>query len=186
MAAQKKGKGSRARSAATARGESAAGVAHQIWLAGLGALARAQSEGPKMFESLAAEGAVIQERGRRATEAAVKGAVTGVRTAVDARVDAVRGRASDAIENIEKVFQARVQKALQQVGVPTTHEIDNLSRKVTELTRSVQALTRGGRSAGRPARAKTQAARQGARRQRAQGARRQRASQSGAQQSAAV
>jgi hypothetical protein len=77
---------------------------------------------------------------------------------VDTRVDAARGRASDAIENLEKVFQARVQKALQQVGVPTSHEIEDLSRKVHELTRSVQQLTRSGRttrakaSAGRRAR----------------------------------
>jgi poly(hydroxyalkanoate) granule-associated protein len=141
MAGQKKGKRASSRTAKTA--VAATNVAHQIWLAGLGALARAQAEGPKLFESLAVEGAVIQDRGRKATESAVKGAVTGVRGAIDSSAEAVRGRASEALESIEKIFQTRVQKALQQIGVPTTHEIQNLSRKVNELTRSVQDLTRG-------------------------------------------
>jgi poly(hydroxyalkanoate) granule-associated protein len=154
MAVQKKGKRARRASVDT----SAAGVAHQIWLAGLGALARAQSEGPKLFESLAAEGAVIQERGRAAAQAAVKGAVTNVREAVDTRVEMVRGRAGEAIDSVEKLIQTRVQKTLQQIGVPTTHEIQSLSRKVNELNRSVQELTRSSRSRARASSARTRTA----------------------------
>ena len=151
MAVQKKGK--RARRAATETG--AAGVAHQIWLAGLGALARAQTEGPKLFEALAAEGAVIQERGRAAAQAAVKGAVTNVREAVDVRVEAVRGKANEAIDSVEKLIQTRVQKTLQQIGVPTTHEIQSLSRRVNELNRSVQQLTRSSKGRARITTART-------------------------------
>ncbi|HEX2492959.1 MAG TPA: phasin family protein, partial [Steroidobacter sp.] len=149
MAGQKKGKRSSAKRAT--RG-SAANVAQQIWLAGLGALARAQSEGPKLFEGLVIEGAAIQERGRKATEKAVRGAVADVRDAVDTRVEAVRSKATEALDSIEQIFQTRVQKALQQIGVPTAHEIQHLSRKVNELTRSVQGLTRGGRSRATSAR----------------------------------
>jgi poly(hydroxyalkanoate) granule-associated protein len=147
MAVQKKGK--RAKRARVDAG--AANIAHQIWLAGLGALARAQAEGPKLFESLAAEGAVIHERGRAAAQAAMSGAVTNVREAVDARVTAVRGKASDAIDSVEKLIQVRVQKTLQQIGVPTTHEIQGLSRKVNELNRSVQELTRSRKARPRAA-----------------------------------
>lgn len=151
MAGQKKGK--RAKRATTET--TAATVAHQIWLAGLGALARAQADGPKLFETLAEEGAAIHERGRAAAQAAMKGAVANVREAVDTRVEAVRGKASDAIDNMEKLIQARVQKTLQQIGVPTTHEIQSLSRKVNELNRSVQELTRSSKARARsaPARA---------------------------------
>jgi poly(hydroxyalkanoate) granule-associated protein len=142
MAGQKKGKRAR-----TARTRAAAGnIAQQIWLAGLGALARAQAEGPKVFESLVVEGAAIQERGSKATERAVKGVVANVRGAIDTRAEAVRGRATEALDNIERMFQTRVHKALQQIGVPTTNEIQHLSRKVTELTKSVQALTRSGKT----------------------------------------
>ena len=116
-------------------------VGHKVWLAGLGALARAQSEGPKVFESLVKEGSAVHERARDSTEEAVKNAYESVREAVDARVEAAREKASDTMENIEKIFQSRVQKALRQLGVPTAQEIRALSRKVDELTRSVQALT---------------------------------------------
>jgi poly(hydroxyalkanoate) granule-associated protein len=154
MAVQRKGKRARrARIDATA-----AGVAHQIWLAGLGALARAQAEGPKLFESLAAEGAVIQERGRAAAQAAVKGAVTNVREAVDTRVETVRGRANEAIDAVEKLIQTRVQRTLQQIGVPSAHEIHTLSRKVNELNRSVQVLTRSSRIRARTPSSRSRAA----------------------------
>jgi poly(hydroxyalkanoate) granule-associated protein len=117
-------------------------VGHQIWLAGLGALARAQSEGPKLFESLVEEGSAVHEHRREATQRAVKEAWEGVRGAIDTRTESVRGKASETWDNLEKIFQSRVQKALQQLGVPTTQEIHSLSRKVNELTRSVQELTR--------------------------------------------
>jgi poly(hydroxyalkanoate) granule-associated protein len=118
-------------------------VGHQIWLAGLGALARAQSEGPKLFEELAEEGSVVQERQRESAQRMMK----EVRGAIDTRTEAVRGKASDTLESLEKLFQARVQKALQQLGMPTTQEIQALSRKVNELNRSIQDLTRANMSA---------------------------------------
>ena len=36
--------------------------AHQIWLAGLGAFAKAQAEGTKLFDSLVKEGEAVQAR----------------------------------------------------------------------------------------------------------------------------
>ena len=99
-------------------------VGHHIWLAGLGALARAQREGPKLFESLVEEGGSLEER-QRATRAAE-----------------VRSKAGETIDNLEAIFQSRVQKALQQLGMPTSKEINALSRKVNELNQSVHALTR--------------------------------------------
>jgi poly(hydroxyalkanoate) granule-associated protein len=76
----------------------------------------------------------------------VKGVVANVRGAIDTRAEAVRGRATEALDNIERIFQTRVHKALQQIGVPTTNEIQHLSRKVNELTKSVQELTRSGKA----------------------------------------
>lgn len=152
MAVQKKGK--RAKRAAETH---VANIAQQIWLAGLGALARAQAEGPKLFEALAEEGAAIQERGRAAAEAAMKGAVANVRDAVDSRVGTMRGKASEAIDNMEKLIQHRVQKTLQQVGLPSAQEIQSLSRRVNELNRSVQDLTRSGKPRARSTSARTRA-----------------------------
>ena len=50
--------------------------AQQIWLAGLGAFAKAQEEGNKVFEALVKEGKDIQKRTRASAEEKL-GAVTG-------------------------------------------------------------------------------------------------------------
>lgn len=120
---------------------------HQIWLAGLGALARAQKEGPKLFESLVKEGSAVHERRRESTQRFVKETWEGLRENLETRAEAVRDKASETFEDLEEIFQARVKKALQQLGMPTSEEIQTLSRKVNELNRSVQTLTRSdGRS----------------------------------------
>ena len=116
--------------------------AHQIWLAGLGALSRAQKEGPKLFESLVDEGERVQSLTREAAEGAVSNALQNFRGAIDERVEGVRDRANETWDNIEKIFQSRVHKALRQLGVPTADDIGSLSRKVSELTKSVDALSR--------------------------------------------
>jgi poly(hydroxyalkanoate) granule-associated protein len=151
MAARKKGKGRRASASGKARGAMASAVdaGHHIWLAGLGALARTQHEGPKLFESLVEEGRELEARQRAKAEHVVKGAWKGVRHTVEARAAKMRGKADETLENIESIFQTRVQRALQQLGMPTSHEIAALSRKVNELNRSVQALTRSRSRASR-------------------------------------
>lgn len=154
MAVRKKGK----RAPAKARGAvtNVIGMGHQVWLAGLGALARAQKEGPKLFESLVEEGTAIEQRQRTNVRNLAQGAWQDLRESLDERTAAARGKANEALDNLEQIFQTRVQKALQQLGMPTSHEIGALSRKVNELNRSVQALTRGrsgpaSRKAGPPA-----------------------------------
>jgi poly(hydroxyalkanoate) granule-associated protein len=142
MAARKKGKGKSTskRASAAAKGPmaNAIEVGHQIWLAGLGALVRAQREGPKLFESLVEEGGSVEENQRANAQRLVK----GLRKTVDARAAEIRGKAGETLENLEAIFQSRVQKALQQLGMPTSKEINALSRKVNELNQSVHALTR--------------------------------------------
>ena len=157
MAARKKGKGKGASAKTTRPMANAIEAGHQIWLAGLGALARAQREGPKLFESLVEEGGSLEERQRANATRLVKGAWEGLRETVDARAAEVRGKAGETLENLEAIFQSRVQKALQQLGMPTSKEINALSRKVNELNHSVHALTRS-RSGGRTSKPAAQAA----------------------------
>jgi poly(hydroxyalkanoate) granule-associated protein len=118
-----------------------------VWLAGLGALARAQREGPKLFESLVEEGGAIEQRQRANVRHLAQGALQELREKIDTGTAAARGKANETLENLEQVFQTRVQKALQQLGMPTSQEIGALSRKVNELNRSVKALTNS-KSAG--------------------------------------
>lgn len=122
--------------------------AQHIWLAGLGALSRAQHEGPKLFKALVAEGGKVQDRTSKTVERAIKSALENVQSAVGDRVSDARDRAQDTWDNVEKIFQSRVQKAIHQLGVPSSHEIKALTHKVEELTKSVEKL--GAMKAGRP------------------------------------
>lgn len=100
--------------------------AHQIWLAGLGAFAKAQEEGNKVFEALVKEGEAIQARTRKVAE--------------DKVVD-LTAKATGTWDRLEKVFEDRVARALHSLGVPTKQDVQALSRRVAELTDAVQRLT---------------------------------------------
>jgi poly(hydroxyalkanoate) granule-associated protein len=93
--------------------------ANQIWLAGLGAFAKAQQEGADMFEALVAEGEKVQER---------------TKTAADERVTQVREKATETWDKLEKVFEERVGRALHVLNVPIRKDVDVLSKRVHELT----------------------------------------------------
>jgi poly(hydroxyalkanoate) granule-associated protein len=151
-----KAKGKRASAATKRPMANVIEVGHQVWLAGLGALARAQREGPKLFETLVEEGGSFQEHQRANAQRLVKSAWDGLRETVDTRTAEVRSKAGEAMDNLEGIFQSRVQKALQQLGMPTSKEINALSRKVDELNHSVNALTRN-RSGGRTGKTAAQA-----------------------------
>ena len=100
--------------------------AQQIWLAGLGAFAKAQEEGGKVFEALVKEGETIQARTRKLT---------------DEKIAVVAGKAAGTWDRLEQVFEDRVARALGSLGVPSKKDIDKLSKRVVELTAVVQGLT---------------------------------------------
>ena len=99
--------------------------ANQIWLAGLGAFAKAQAEGQKVFDALVAEGQRVQEE---------------TKTAADERIAEIKSRGAGAWDKLEKVFEDRVARALHSLNVPTRKDIDTLSRRVAELTEATNKL----------------------------------------------
>jgi len=115
-------------------------MVHQVWLAGLGAASRAQHGAPKVFEELVTEGARVHEDTRDAAEKALRGAFGEVQSALNSRVNKVRGEATDAFENLEKIFRTRVHRALTQLGVPSADEVGVLSKRVEALNASIGKL----------------------------------------------
>ena len=113
---------------------------HHIWLAGLGALSRAQREGPKVFQTLVAEGTKVQNRTGKAAQQTIKNAMESLQSAVGDRVTEVSAKAQETWDNLEKIFQQRVQKAIHQLGIPSAREIKTLTSKVEELSRMVENL----------------------------------------------
>ena len=123
--------------------------AQQIWMAGIGAFNRAQGEGSKLFEALVREGMSIEHSTRRMAN----GRVDAVRDAVEDRVGVVRERAVDTWDRLEKVFEDRVQRALNRLGVPAREDLAELNGRVEELNAQLRRLS-GGRTAAAKAPAK--------------------------------
>ncbi len=113
--------------------------AQQIWLAGLGAFVKAQSEGGKLFESLVKEGAALDAKTRKFTDAKV----AETRGTVEATLGQVRERSQETWDKLEKVFEDRVSRALGRLGVPGRDEIRSLSSKVDELSRELRKHNTG-------------------------------------------
>ena len=91
------------------------------------------------------QGNELQARGVKLAAAKAKvarAAVTEVREAVTARADAARVRTLDAVSQLEKVFENRVQNAISKLGVPTARDVRALSRQVAQLQQSVDQLRR--------------------------------------------
>ncbi|HEY6984967.1 MAG TPA: phasin family protein [Rhodanobacteraceae bacterium] len=114
--------------------------AQQIWLAGLGAFVKAQQEGGKLFESLVKEGAALDAKTRKFTDARVSAA----RGNVEATLGQVRERSQETWDKLEKVFEDRVSRALGRLGVPGRDEIRTLTSRVEELSREVRKLNGSG------------------------------------------
>jgi poly(hydroxyalkanoate) granule-associated protein len=116
--------------------------AQQIWLAGLGAFAKAQEEGGKVFEALVKEGTAIQRKTQAAAEEKISEATNRMATmATD-----ISAKASGQWGKLEDIFEERVAKALNKLGVPSSKDIDVLVARIDELNRNVAKL--GAKGAG--------------------------------------
>jgi len=113
--------------------------AQQIWLAGLGAFAKAQEQGGHLFETLLQEGSSLEQKTRKLAT----GKVDGVRDAVETGVTQVRERTQETWDRLEQVFENRVSRALSKLGVPGRKDLDELLKRVDELNREVRKLNGG-------------------------------------------
>jgi poly(hydroxyalkanoate) granule-associated protein len=132
--------------------------AQSIWLAGLGAFSKAQAEGTKVFDTLVKQGKTLESRTRKLATSKV--------TEVTSNVGKAANRATATWDKLEQVFEDRVARALQRLGVPTNKDIQALSKRVEQLTESVQRLS-GGTPAARKPTVKRAAARKRSPRKRA-------------------
>jgi poly(hydroxyalkanoate) granule-associated protein len=107
--------------------------AQQIWLAGLGAFAKAQEEGGKLFESLVKDGAALDAKTRKFTEAKVGEARSGV----ESTLGQVRERSQETWDKLEKVFEDRVSRSLGRLGIPGKDELAALHKRVDDLAREL-------------------------------------------------
>jgi len=113
--------------------------AQHIWLAGMGAFAKAQEEGGKVFEALVKEGLSLQKKTQGIAEEKL-GEVTGKMTAMAGTVGAKAGQNWD---KLEALFEQRTAKALGKLGVPTAKDVQALAQRVDALAAAVAKLSKG-------------------------------------------
>jgi poly(hydroxyalkanoate) granule-associated protein len=123
--------------------------AQQIWLAGMGAFSKAQAEGGKVFEALIKEGTHLQKKTQGLAEERIS-AVTGKMTAM---ADGMSNKAGAQWDKLESIFEERVAKALNKMGVPSRKDIDALIKRIDSLSAQV-----GAKAAAKPAAARKTAA----------------------------
>ena len=122
--------------------------AQQIWLAGLGAFSKAQEEGGKAFDSLVKEGLSIQ----RKTQAVAEERISEATNRVSNMATDISSKAAGQWDKLENIFEDRVAKALNKLGVPSARDIESLMERIDTLSQAVHRL--GGKV---PAKAATKA-----------------------------
>ncbi|MDI1236082.1 MAG: phasin family protein [Polaromonas sp.] len=115
--------------------------AQQIWLAGLGAFSKAQEEGGKVFETLVKEGLSIQ----RKTQAVAEEKISTATNKMASMATDITSKAGTQWDKLENIFEERVAKALNKLGVPSAKDVDALIARIDELNKNVQQM--GARSA---------------------------------------
>jgi len=120
--------------------------AQQIWLAGLAAFTKAQNEGGKVFESLVKEGLSIQ----RKTQAAAEEKITEATSKMANMATGITTKATGQWDKLENIFEERVAKALNKLGVPSSKDVDALIARIDELNKSVQKLSAKAATPSRP------------------------------------
>ena len=110
--------------------------AQQIWLAGLGAFSKAQAEGGKAFDTLVKEGMSIQ----RKTQAVAEERISEASHRVTGMASDISSKAAGQWDKLENIFEDRVAKALNKLGVPSARDVEALLERIDGLSRQVQAL----------------------------------------------
>ena len=107
--------------------------AQQIWLAGLGAFSKAQAEGGKAFETLVKEGLTIQ----RKTQAVAEERINEATQRMSSMASDIGNKAAGRWDKLENIFEERVAKALNKLGVPSARDIEALIERIDALSAAV-------------------------------------------------
>ncbi len=107
---------------------------HNIWLAGLGAFAKAQAEGTKAFESLVSEGIALQRR----THAMAQERINEATQQMEELAARASNVATDRWDKIEGIFEQRVARALARLGIPSAADLESLSERLDAIEHALQ------------------------------------------------
>lgn len=119
----------------------------QIWLAGLGAFAKAQQGGAQVFEALVKQGEGLEAKTRDMASQTAEAA----RGAAKAKAKEMQAIAGGTWDKLEQVFEKRVERALGRLGVYSAKDVQKLTERVDELSKAVNSLLKAQRGMGKRA-----------------------------------
>jgi len=103
----------------------------------------ARKEGPTAFQDAVVEGLKLLAQSGTTAQRRVRDAFETAQETLQSRVGGAREQAQETWDNLEALFQSRVQRAMHQLGVPTAEEIRVLTRRVSELNDNVSRINQG-------------------------------------------
>ncbi|UFQ98144.1 phasin family protein [Pseudomonas wenzhouensis] len=124
------------------------GYARKIYLAGLGAYAKAGAEGVGYFKELVKAGEGVESKGKKLVDEQVEAAnsqIESVKQSVNSNVTnvtSVKGKVEVQLDKIEKAFDTRVAAALNRIGIPSKQDVEALSAKLDELSALLEHVAR--------------------------------------------
>lgn len=114
----------------------------QIWLAGLGAYAKAGKEGVKLFDALIKDGEAAEKAAKTELDKQIK-VLKGKKSPLDnakGKADKALGKLSGRWAELEEAFDKRMNSAVSRLGVPSRDEVQQLSARVDELAGLIAGL----------------------------------------------
>jgi poly(hydroxyalkanoate) granule-associated protein len=115
--------------------------AHQIWLAGLGAYAKAEEEGVKVMESLIKEGEEVESRATGMKNDTLA-KTTELRERANQSVEDVRSKVNDSLSKVEALIEEKIAAVVSFLGLASKSDVQALVKKVETLNKSVKALSK--------------------------------------------
>jgi poly(hydroxyalkanoate) granule-associated protein len=113
--------------------ESIKASAQQIYLAGLAQFSKAQQNGGNVFETMVKEGLAVQ----RKTQAAAEERISEVTNKAAGVANEVAAKATGQWNKLEDIFEDRVARALNKLGVPSAKDIETLISRIDSLSKQV-------------------------------------------------
>ena len=114
--------------------------AQQIWLAGLGAFAKAQGSGGKVFETLMKEGVNLQRKTQAVAGEKIGEKFGDMADKMSAMAGEVGHKANAQWDKLETIFEERTARALGRLGVPSAKELAALNARVDALAAALTEL----------------------------------------------
>jgi len=100
----------------------------------LGAFAKAQEEGSKVYENLVKEGSQLQQSTQQAQAKMAQAAEK-----MSHMASQFGESASGQIDKLESIFEERVAKALKSMGLPSAQDLADLQARVELLEQQLAA-----------------------------------------------